>query len=185
MRGRRRNTTRDSYRAPHRRRCLHRALATSVLRATRSPTNGPSRPPTNRTHTEWSGSTSRTHTASSGRDVSHSRGPSLTSSATSQNEKVRRPGTESAESSPKQVTASTDRAKAETGPHRGRRQQTPRLPFYQLKTGHCLTGQYLHGRPGARTRCAGGANTADRPENTCSRTALSGDASRKPSGQPS
>jgi len=76
------------------------ALATSVLRATRSPTSGPSRPPKDRTHTEWSGSASRTHTASSGRDVSHSRGPSLTSSATSQNENARKPGTGSAESSP-------------------------------------------------------------------------------------
>ena len=66
------------------------ALTTMVLWAMRSPMSGPSRPPINWTPMEWSGSTSRTHTASSGRDVSRSRGPSLTSSVTSQNENGRR-----------------------------------------------------------------------------------------------
>ena len=57
--------------------------------------------------------------------------------------------------------------------------------FYQMKTGHCLTGQYLAWttrRPGAR---AGGASTASRPGSTSSSTAPNGEASRRPSGRPS
>ena len=99
------------------------ALATTgVLRTTRSPTSEPSRSPANRTPTEWSGSASRTHTTSPARDISRPRGPSLTSSVTSQNANRRSPETVSAENLP-------DRAKSKTGPHRGRRQQTPRPRF--------------------------------------------------------
>jgi len=52
--------------------------------------------------------------------------------------------------------------------------------FYQLKTGHCLTGQYLNwtkNRPTSRN--AGGAGIGYRPGTTSSRNAPNGSRSRK------
>jgi len=55
--------------------------------------------------------------------------------------------------------------------------------FYQLKTGHCLTGQYLNwtkSRPTPQCWCAG---TERRPGTTSSRSAPSGSRSRRSCGR--
>jgi len=55
--------------------------------------------------------------------------------------------------------------------------------FYQLKTGHCLSGQYLHWTKNRPSRNAGGAGTRPRPGNIYSRCSWSGSRSRRLCGR--
>jgi hypothetical protein len=55
--------------------------------------------------------------------------------------------------------------------------------FYQLKTGHGLTGQYLAWARSAPPSSAGGARTEPKHETTCSRSVPRGGDSRRRSGQ--
>jgi len=117
-----------------------------LSKATRSPTNGPSKPPTNQTLTVCGGSPSRTIWHSQEEPLSAPEIPRQLQSAASRR-KNGWPGTGSAGSSPKPATGNTTRADR----NQTRRWHEPTsasLPvsssIYQLKTGHGLTGQQLH-----------------------------------------
>jgi len=55
--------------------------------------------------------------------------------------------------------------------------------FYQLKTGYCLTGQYLNRTKNRPSHNTGGVGTERRPGTTSSRSAPSGNRSRRFCGQ--
>ena len=86
---------------------------------------------------------------------------------------------------PTPATANTGQAKSRNRTHGGQGQQVPRLPVLPAETGHCSPGNTSRGRHAAQTPSAGGASTRSRLGNMSSRTAPSGRASRKLSGQPS
>ena len=55
--------------------------------------------------------------------------------------------------------------------------------FYHLKTGRCLTVQYLNWTKSRPTRNTGGVGTERRPGTTSSRSVQNGSRSRRPCGQ--
>ena len=97
----------------------------------------------------------------------------------------RRPGTGQQEARQVQQPQIPTERETETGCHRGRCQQTPHLPVIPAKDWPLPHRTILPVDDHARARNAGGASTASRPVNICSRAAPSGCASRNPSGQPS